>query len=81
MKFISRLETRELIDRIQIDAASISVAHTALNLQSFVATTDEQRKDAFDTLKVAIKKAQGNLEKLAKMVDSAQKESLEAQNG
>lgn len=45
MKIIPTLEARELIDKVQIDSAAISVAHTNWNLRYVMTTTDERALD------------------------------------
>lgn len=73
LKIVPTLEARELIDKIQIDAAALSVAHTNWNLRYVMTTTDEQKQESYEMLKEAVEKAQKHLEKLAKLIEKPYK--------
>ena len=81
LKVIPTLEARELIDKIQIDAAALSVAHTNWNLRYVMTTTDEQKQESYEMLKEAVEKAQKHLDKLAKLIEKPYKEWEGGVNG
>ena len=74
MDIIPPLEIRTLIDRILVDAVSMSTANTEWYMQHVFYTPDNHKGKAFEELKKAVEKMRLDIDRLAAVVGVEQTE-------